>query len=396
MVTDYDIPAFFAEWSQLDQPAYLRFLYEFVPTIDPRKAVAGLCAEQSTAMWQRVGVVEDLRERFGAKVIRLEPVGDVAQGRWLVEIAHPHRNFGARLPNLLVAAAGEGTFYAPGVAAITLLDITFPAGYLAEFAGPQFGLHGVREQLQIHERPFFIGVVKPNLGLSPADFAALAFEAWCGGLDMAKDDEMQADTSWSTLRGRVTCVSERRQRAEQLTGERKGFIANCIDEVDRIPEQCHIAERAGATAVMISPVWTGLSALRALRRVSGVPVMAHFAGVAVLTRRPQGGIASALLTRLMRIAGADMIGFAGFGDRMQTAPDEVRANIHACLEPLGAIAPALPIPGGSDSAQTLAHVAQQVGHVDFGFIAGRGVFGHAEGPRAGARSIREVWTQLHV
>jgi ribulose-bisphosphate carboxylase large chain len=29
--------------------------------------------------------------------------------------------------------------------------------------------------------------------------------------------------------------------------------------------------------------------------------------------------------------------------------------------------------------------------VDFGFIAGRGVFGHPDGPGAGAASIRAAW-----
>jgi len=32
-----------------------------------------------------------------------------------------------------------------------------------------------------------------------------------------------------------------------------------------------------------------------------------------------------------------------------------------------------------------------VGHVDFGFIPGRGVFGHPQGPTAGAASLRQAW-----
>ena len=148
-------------------------------------------------------------------------------------------------------------------------------------------------------------------------------------------------------------VSEARTRAEQESGERKGFIANITDEVDQMPELCRQVTAAGASAVMINPIWTGLSPIRMLRKISTVPIMGHFAGAAVLSRLPNYGISSALLSKLMRIAGADIIGIAGFGERMRTTPEEVLANIKACLEPLGAIAPALPIPGGSDTAKTM-------------------------------------------
>lgn len=391
MVTDYDIPHFFAEWTQLPQDDYVRFVYRFVPTTDPRKAAAALCVEQSTAMWQRAGVVEDLRERHGAKVVQLARI-DAATESWDVVVAHPHRNFGAKLPNLLVAACGEGGFYSPGIATIKLCDIHLPDCYLQHFAGPQFGLHGVRELLHVHDRPFFIGVVKPNLGLAPGDFAELAFEAWCGGLDICKDDEMQADADWSPLCERVAAVARARQRAETLTGAHKAFIANITDEVDAIPQRCRDVTAAGASMVMINPVWTGLSALRGLRAVSTVPIMGHFAGAAVLSRTPDFGVSSALLSKLMRIAGADLVGIAGFGERMRTTPEEVLANIAACLAPLGPIAPALPIPGGSTTADSLAAMAHHIGHPNFGIIAGRGVFAHAAGPRAGATALRAAYS----
>ena len=59
----------------------------------------------------------------------------------------------------------------------------------------------IRKILGVNDRPVFMGVVKPNIGLPPADFAKLAYESWLGGLDIAKDDEMQADTdkNWEDL-----------------------------------------------------------------------------------------------------------------------------------------------------------------------------------------------------
>jgi ribulose-bisphosphate carboxylase large chain len=56
--------------------------------------------------------------------------------------------------------------------------------------------------------------------------------------------------------------------------------------------------------------------------------------------------------------------------------------------------PALPIPGGSDTAETLPTVSQKVGSPDFGFISGRGVFGNPDGPKAGAKTLRDAWKKF--
>ena len=37
---------------------------------------------------------------------------------------------------------------------------------------------------------------------------------------------------------------------------------------------------------------------------------------------------------------------------------------------------------------------RKVGSVDFGFVPGRGVFGHPMGPKAGAASIRQAWEAI--
>lgn len=401
MVAEIELPYFFANWSDLQNEEYLRFVYHFEPLIDPRRAAASLCAEQSTAMWRRNGVQEDLRDLHGAKVVSLSRLASGnPNGRewWEVVVAHPHRNFGPKLPNLLVAACGEGGFYSPGIGTIKLIDIKFSNSYLRNFSGPQFGIDNLRERYNIYARPFFIGVVKPNLGLTPADFAELAADAWQGGLDIAKDDEMQANAEWSPIVERIRAVVSAREKIhnkyDSTSQSRKAFITNITDEVEHMPQLLREAENAGADMVMINPVWTGISALRQLRAHSQVPIMGHFAGAATLSREPHFGISSQLLSKLMRIAGADLVGIAGFGERMHSTPEDVLANINACLEPLPGIAPSLPIPGGSDNADTLAKVYAQIGHADFGFIAGRGVFGHVHGPREGAASIVEAWNNV--
>ncbi|EIC22529.1 RuBisCO large subunit C-terminal-like domain-containing protein [Thiorhodovibrio frisius] len=403
-----DARAFFASPESLALDDYLLLDYVFECQDDPELAAAHLCSEQSTAQWKRVDVSEDYRPRFAAKVLDLniEPVptgfsvpmpefGDQQVHRCRIRIAHPHANFGPRLPNLLSAVLGEGAFFAPGIPLIKLLDIAFPDAFLSAFQGPRFGIGGIREQLKVFDRPIFFGVIKPNIGLPPEPFAELAYEAWRGGLDIAKDDEMLADPDWSPLAERARLLGAARRRAEQETGVPKIYLANITDEVDRLLELHDTAVAAGAGAVMLNAWPTGLSAARMLRQHTKVPLVAHFPVIAAMSRLPFYGVHSRVLTKLQRLAGFDVIIMPGFGNRMMTPAEEVRACIHACVDPaFGQLKPSLPVPGGSDSAATLESVHAQVGSADFGFVPGRGVFSHPQGPAAGATSLHQAWQAI--
>ncbi len=391
MLAEQDVPGFFSSKSDLRLEDYVLLRYRFETSENPRLAAASLCCEQSTAQWRRPGRDEDFRVLHGAKVVALRELG---KEKFEVTVAHPHRNFGPRIPNFLSAAAGEGPFYCPGISTIKWIDFEFPEGFLSQFEGPQFGLQGLREMLGIFDRPFFIGVVKPNIGLAPVDFAQIAYQGWLGGLDVAKDDEMLADAEWSPLSQRTRLTGQARLRVEKETGEKKIYIANITDEVDRIGELHDLAVQNGANAVMINAIMTGISALRSLRKKGRVPLMSHFTGTAVFSRIPNYGISSLVAAKLQRLAGADIIGLAGFGERMSSPDEEVIRNIQACLEPWGPIRPSLPIPGGSDTPETLSKVFTKIGHTDFGFICGRGVFGHPEGPAAGAKALHEAWRKI--
>src|SRR5262249_6906571 len=157
--------------------------------------------------------------------ISLNPLSDHrGEGRvrrYKATIAHPHRNFGARIPNFLSAAAGEGPFYCPGIHWIKWTDFDFPKNFLNQFEGPKFGLKGLRDLVGVQDRPLFLGVVKPNIGLKPEEFAQIAYEGWRGGLDIAKDDEMLADADWSPLVERARFATKARLKAEQETGHKK-------------------------------------------------------------------------------------------------------------------------------------------------------------------------------
>lgn len=398
---------FKADRGDLDLDQIVIETYLFESDIDPEEAAVHVCQEQSTAQWKRVGVEEDFRDRHGAKLLDLKilevkdkPAFDSPfhRGRKFytcqARIAHPHINFGTKLPNLLTVTCGEGVFYVPGITAIKLMDLEFPESYLEKFEGPQFGVRGVRDLLEIYDRPIFLGVVKPNVGLSPEDFAELTYQSWLGGLDAPKDDEMLSDVTYSPLADRTKLLGALRKKAEAELGEKKMFIANITDEVDRIFELHDIAVANGVNAVMLNGWAVGLSAARALRKRAKVPLVSHFDFMAAFTRVPYFGMSVALAVKLQRLAGFDIILFPGLSSRMQTTEEEMLSNVKACLEPMGSIKPALPVPGGSDWAGNLPNLYKKIGTIDFGVVPGRGVFNHPGGPRAGAKSFRQAWEAI--
>jgi ribulose-bisphosphate carboxylase large chain len=84
----------------------------------------------------------------------------------------------------------------------------------------------------------------------------------------------------------------------------------------------------------------------------------------------------------------------GFGERMKTSDEEVLSNVNFCFTDMGPLKRSLPTPGGSDHAGTLPLVYDRLKTTDFGFVPGRGVFGHPMGPKCGAKSLRQAWNAI--
>lgn len=398
---------FLALGEDLDWEKYVIEYFIFETKADPKKAACELAKEHSTALWKRVGRDEDFRPRHGAKVIEVECLETnkeakfkhpfTQQGEYktvFAKIAHPWINFGKKIPNLLTAVAGEGVFFSKRINSIKLMDLEFSESYLEGFPGPKFGVEGLRNILNIQERPFITGVVKPNIGLNPKQFAEIAYEGLKGGLDIAKDDEMLADVEYSPLKARTIEMQKAVERAENETGEQKMFLANITDEVDKILEHHDTVTDLGCGSVMLNAMPVGLSAVKMLRNSTEVPIFSHFDFIAPFTRSPSFGLSTKVVTKLQRMAGFDAIIMPGLGERMITPSEEVKANVEECLKPLGDLKPCLPIPGGSDWAGTLPNIYEELGTVDFSLVPGRGVFGHPQGPEAGAKSIRQSWNAI--
>jgi len=147
---------------------------------------------------------------------------------------------------------------------------------------------------------------------------------------------------------------------------------------------------------MLNSMTVGLSACRMLRSHAQVPLVSHFDLYGAMTQIPFQGIRERVFIKLQRMSGFDAILFSGFDSRMKSTPEDVLANVDACLSPMGNLKPSLPIPAGSQWAGSIKPLYDALGTIDFAVVPGRGIFEHPLGPRGGAVSLHQAWNAIKL
>jgi hypothetical protein len=212
--------------------------------------------------------------------------------------------------SLLVASLLAGEWAdSTAFARCRLVAVDWPAGLLP---GPAFDAPaGV-----------LVGaIVKPSLGLTPAEVATVAAQLAAGGADLVKDDELLGDPGWCPLE----------QRIQRVAAEGVNYAANVTGPTESLLERAHRAVELGARALMVNAFAQGLDSLRALRATElGVPIFAHRVGAALWARSERFGVAPSVIAELTRHCGADYVQVGSFSGTVYDTPDEVRAQIAAC------------------------------------------------------------------
>ena len=346
--------------------------------LEPPGSARALAVEESTGT---EALPADVYARVGGEV--LEDEGGRAVIAW------PWRNWGANLPQLMASVlVGEGCETAR-FTRCRLVAMEWPDEMVSALGGgPRFGLDGVRAWLGsgAETRPLLGGIVKPSLGLGPADVAATATALARGGCDLIKDDELLADPDWCPLAERVPAVAA----ALASVGRPVLYAANVSGPIDTLLDRAVAAVAAGATAIMVNAFATGIDAVRAVAAAGlGVPVLAHRVGAGPIVRNPEVGVDGAVLCELTRIAGADLVQIGGFGGKLFDTHDDVARNLAACRRPLAGARVPVPVTGGGVWAGSTPAVLAAAGS-DIMLLLGMGAYEHPGGPEAGARSVKQA------
>lgn len=366
------------------------------PRYNVYKIAPAIAVEQSTGTWVAVpGETEEVRRTHVAKVTGIYEIPHyefelphVEERNYIVQIAFPVVNFGSQIPMLLTTVAGNISMGGK----IKLMDLKFPRTYTEGFKGAKFGIEGVRNILNIPERPLVNNMIKPCTGFPPKVGAKLFYEVARGGADIIKDDELLADASFNTVEERVPLYMEAADRAEEETGEKTLFAVNVTDRIPKVLENADKAIELGTNCIMINYLTAGISVLRALAEDPSitVPILAHMDFAGTMYESHYSGIASPLiLGKLPRLAGADIIVFPAPYGKAPYLKERYIQTAKTMTYPFHDIAPVFPMPSGGIAQPMVDEIIADLGYnVVIG--AGGAIHAHPMGPAAGAKAFRQA------
>lgn len=179
----------------------------------PQDAAEVMASEQSSGTFLPVpGETPELKARSAARVECVEILGEVASAslpgakrpkgladhpitQARVTLSWPEGNIGPSLPNLMATIAGN-LFELNQFSGLRLTDVRLTPAFARFYHGPKFGVSGTRAFAGVAEGPLTGTIIKPRIGLSAEETAALVTELCEAQTDFIKDEELQADGSY--------------------------------------------------------------------------------------------------------------------------------------------------------------------------------------------------------
>ena len=372
---------------------------------EPAQIAEVMAGEQSSGTFVAVpGETEELRALHAGRVERVTlldetpapslpgsrpPKGASASPcyrRAEVVISFPALNVGSSLSQLMTTVAGNLFELAP-LSGLRMVDLTLPESFVEDYPGPQFGVEGTRKLTGVYDRPLFGTIIKPSVGLSPAQTAELVAELVEAGVDFIKDDELIASPAYSPIEERVAAVMAVINAHAERTGKKVMYAFNISDDLDRMLRHHDTVLKAGGTCVMVNLISVGLAGVIQLCRYSQLPVHGHRNGWGGLSRHPLLGMDYRAFQKFWRVAGVDHLHVNGLRNKFVESDESVIASARECLTPLLGGYTVMPVFSSGQTAAQVPDTYTALGSKDFLFMAGGGIMALREAWEAAASGI---------
>jgi ribulose-bisphosphate carboxylase large chain len=397
---------------QIQDPQRIYAEYEIETAFPLETALATMAGEQSSGTFLKIpGETEELKQRSGARVEWIREIGESPEPslpgagvpknsvnpvwkRARTMLSWPIANLGPSLPNLLATVAGN-LFELREFSALRLINIDLPDAFRDAYLGPQFGVAGTRRLTGVEGRPLIGTIVKPSVGLSAQETAAMVRQLADGGIDFIKDDELQADGPHCPFDERASAVMDVVNDHAQKTGKKVMFAFNVTGEIDQMLRRHDLIEALGGTCIMVSLNSTGLPGLAYLRRHCRLPIHAHRNGWGLYQRSPHIGLGYRAYQKFWRLAGADHMHVNGIRNKFCEPDESVLESARECLTPMftgeGRGCEVMPVFSSGQTVRQAPDTWRGLGSPDLVFAAGGGLVAHPDGVAAGVRAMRQAW-----
>ncbi|RKD16214.1 ribulose 1,5-bisphosphate carboxylase [Pelobium manganitolerans] len=368
------------------------------------KATAVLAGEQSSGTFVAVpGETDELKQRFAARVENIElldlkdepsiPGTAIAGKKYQqakVKVSWSIENFGYNLP-VLVSTLQGNLYEITQFTGLKLLDFEVPDSYQKHFSGPKFGIKGSKASTGVAGRPMIGTIIKPSVGLSPQDTAALVKTLLNAGIDFIKDDELMGSTANSLFDDRVKAIMPEIRKHEDKTGKKAMYAFNISDELDEMQRKYDLILSEKGSCAMISINSVGLSATKKICDKGALAIHAHRNGWGMLNRHPLLGIEFPAYQKIWRLAGVDQLHVNGIQNKFWESDDSVVRSIQSCLKPFLNLKPLLPVVSSGQWGGQAFETYRRTQTTDLLYMAGGGILAHPMGAKAGVIALHQAW-----
>jgi ribulose-bisphosphate carboxylase large chain len=358
------------------------FYIEPSPGVTLNDAAKAVAEESSTGTWTDISIKNPTVERIHARVFRIK------HNR--IWVAYPRELFEAgNIPQLMSSVAGN-IFGMKRIKRIRLEDMVFSRKIMRPYKGPVMGLREIRNMTRIKNRPVVGTIYKPKLGLTAREQAEYGYRVYSAGIDYSKDDENLGSMIFNRFQERVTRMLDVVDRIKTEEGRRVVYAANITSPIEEMLERAQFVKDHGGRCIMIDILTAGWSALEyiANQRFKMI-IHGHRAMHAAFTRDPRHGISMMVIAKLARLAGVSALHTGTVIGKMEGKRNEVLEIDTFLREKWHGIKPIFPIASGGLHPGLVPKVIDILGR-DLIMTFGGGLWGHPDGPDAGAKAIRQA------
>jgi ribulose-bisphosphate carboxylase large chain len=370
----------------------------------PEAAAAVLAGEQSSGTFVAVpGETAELKERFASRVESIELLETVNEpaipgatsstgkyNRAIVKVSWSIENFGYNLP-VMVSTLQGNLYEITQFTGLKLMDIELPASFGNQYSGPAFGIEGCRKLTGVNDRPMIGTIIKPSIGLSPDQTAAMVKTLAEAGIDFVKDDELLSSSANSNFNDRVDAVMNVINTHADKTGKKVMYAFNISGETDEMLQRYEKIVKAGGTCAMVSINSIGLSGTKKICDQKQLAIHAHRNGWGMLTRHPLLGIDFKAYQKIWQLAGVDQLHVNGIQNKFWESDDSVVSSIDACLKQLFNHKKVLPVVSSGQWGGQAFETYRRTKTVDLLYMAGGGIMAHPMGAAAGVVALQQAW-----
>ncbi|MGE6549342.1 2,3-diketo-5-methylthiopentyl-1-phosphate enolase [Bacillus mycoides] len=306
--------------------------------------------------------------------------------RGIIKIEYPLLNFSPDLPAILTTTFGKLSLDGE----VKLIDLTFSDDLKQYFPGPKFGIDGIRNLLQVHDRPLLMSIFKGMIGRNIGYLKTQLRDQASGGVDIVKDDEILFENTLTPLTKRIVSGKEVLQSVYETYGHKTLYAVNLTGRTFDLKENAKRAVQAGADILLFNVFAYGLDVLQSLAEDDEIPVpiMAHPAVSGAYSASNLYGISSPLLLgKLLRYAGADFSLFPSpYGSVALEKEEALNISKHL-TEDDAFFKKSFVVPSAGIHPGFVPFILRDFGK-DVVINAGGGIHGHPNGAQGGGKAFR--------